>query len=1525
MMEIEHAVRSGAIVGRAALRPGQASRLALRLAALGLAISLAARMAVAQTTPDADQPAATASRPMDAEGEGSQPASHSDGAGALGEEPKSPKRDSPAADTGLLVAEGESVPDIDKIIEALDRRAPVSAVAFSPDGALIASGSEDHMVRVWHLTTGRLLRRLEGHSSAVTAVAFSPDGSTIASASNDRTARLWDARSGRLLRTLQGHVYHVYTVAFDPKGRWLATASWDRTIQLWDAKSGLLLKKLRGHGAAIRSIDFSHDGKLLASGSDDQTIRLWNVNTGKELKILSGHTGSVSAVRFRPDGEWLFSGSTDQTVRMWRLSDGMVLRKLDDCGGPVLALAESPNGQILGGACGVGGSVLWDVPTGAQLRRRGGHGTVTRAIAFSFDGRMVASGSEDASIVVEDVATGRALASLSANVAHLEAVAFSPDGKTLATVSRDRRVLVWQDAGEHKSLSRVLVGAQGALRTLVFSPDGKAIVAGGDDRTLAFWDLEGDGPSYKLTSHEAAINAVAFTPDGRSIVSAGDDATVRVWDLKKGAEVRVMKAHRAPVRAVALSPDGKVLASASDDETVRVWETATGRGLGVLKSHRAPVTSVAFSPDGKYLITGSQDRTIDVWLHAKSKLLKGQHKELASGVVALAVAARGDRIVSASSDGMLTLWELAGSRPLQQASAHADVSALAFAPDGVTVASASRDGVLRLWDSKTLARRWSLAGSTRERWFACNDAETCWRNEDGALLGRVNGQGDIVPVPPADNAHRTVLAVVVDWKNLGGGIDLMEGKTVSIPIRIENRGAHPAYWVNVAQSVVRTPSSKASLLLIQPPTITALAPAARMKVVCEVSALGEYENPEPHSEMLRLSITSASAQTLSLEIPMRVETPHLKLRELAISPGAGNAVVAWLSDVAMAQLQPVILQGKLTLEGDEPASIAPITLEQALNGQDLALAFPLPEGMRLNRKTQATLTVRKSTHPAHVWTFAHWAVHIPIPLWFWELLVAGVLGLGLVIRRTGLQVWARAFGRTGKRFARLLLAVLLGLAKTFLALLFLRSTLRSLRARVQRSVIAVMFFRLQPETQCSHLARQLGARWRPLAGGREPVFELHLGPEVPLDVERCLLALPMPGDALAAALAHLDAIDEGQDAITVVLSNVPRPELVERLHAPRRLVVFSKAAMNRVLRAPRPALVFAQVVSDQVGRAPLSLYRSAVSGGQRQPFYGRKGELRRLTVDPRGNHLIIGPYGIGKTSLLDEIYRRLHTHPTIQCHYLSLTDGDLTTALADELGVPGQPSLETLLLRLSDLPKGKKAVVLCDDADAWATRDAAQGGRELEALAGLDREDRCCFVLAGFLGLLHAAWPEPGRKPFGDVIRLECLDDEACFELATEPMAALNAHYAHAALVELIAQQSGGMPSLLVAICNQIVDLLDPDQRTIDRALVESACKSEAVARAITAWRPRFGLQEPQLLDQTVMLAAVFKVRFTLQELQSTLASLGVQATATEIEHSARRLVAACVFEQWLGHFHFRVPLFQRVMQEAALARVIAP
>ncbi len=1462
------------------------------LAATSLATMMAAYPAAAWPTPDADTPAGSPS-----------PAKTEQG--------------------GALVAEGEHIPDIDNIIPALDRRTPVNAVAFSPAGDLIASGSEDHVVRVWNLAARRLALRLAGHSSPVTAVAFSPNGGVIASASNDRTVRLWDARSGRLLRTLQGHVYHVYAVAFDPRGRWLATASWDRTVVLWDAESGVLVKKLRGANGPIRAIDFSRDGRALAAGSDDSKIRLWNVEKGEAIKVLDGHTGPVTSVRFSPDGERVFSGSADQTVRMWSVSDGTMARQLGDCGAPVLSLAVASNGQTLGGACAAAGSVLWDIPTSTRLPRARAGSADVRAIAFSPDGRLVASGADDGAILVEDVATGRRVASLSAGIAQLQAVTFSPDGTKVAATSGDGQILIWQDAGDHKELSRVL--ASGPGRALAFSPDGRTIATGGEDGDVAVWALHAAEPARHFTGHHGPVRAVAFVPDGRTLISAGDDATVRSWNVKTGAEVRGLKGHLAPVRALATSPDGALVASGSDDATARVWEVATGRSLAVLRTYGGPVTSVGFGGDGKLLAIGSQDGTSDVWSQAKGRLLKPMQKVVPGGVAAL--AARGSRLAVASSDGIISIWDFTGRRPNQQSSRIAGaVCAIAFAPDGGVVASASRDGVLQLWDAKTLERRWSMAGNSRERWLACNSAQTCWRSDDGTLLVRGNDQGGIAPISPSDDGHRTSLVVSVDWRKLGHEAVLVEDKPGSIPLHIENRGAQPAYFVSVFQTVTRTASNRTSLVAIPPATIPRLAAGAGVDVALDLSALGEYENPQPRSDVLRLSVTSASSTPSSVEIPVRVDAPHLALRDLTLRRGAIDAVAASVSEVFMAQSEPVRLHISLALEGERPSSIAPIVLEQPFYGQDLVLSFPLPGDLQVGRRSLATFTVRKSTHPAHVWTVVRAPIHVPLPSWLWPLLAAGTLGLGGVVWRARLYVRARPLGRVTRRLLRLAVTVVAGVVRAFLGLLFIHSTLRTLRDHLQRRRRAGIFFHMQPETQCSHLARQLGASWVALANGHVPVFELRFGAEVALNVTHCLLVLSADGSAVAAALAQLATAGNGRDAITVVLSDVPRSQLAERSSDPRRLVVLSKAMVGQVLRAPQPGLAFAQAVSLQIDRAGLSLYQPAARGGQRQPFYGRKAELRRLMGDLRKNCLIIGPDGIGKTSLLDEVYRRLRGQPTVACYYLALADGDLASALADALSFPGPPSLGPLLHRLSKLSDAKRVVVLCDDADAWAMRDAAEGGGELQALASLNQEQRCSFVLSGFLGLLLAARPLPGRRAVGDAVRLDALDAEACAEFATVPMAALNLHYADAELAGYIARQSGGMPGLLTAICDQVVARLAPDQRTIDRSAVEGACKSDAVARIITAWRPRFGLREPRFaaIDQTVVLSAIFKGHFTLQDLQSTLAGLRVQATAVEIEHSARRLVAACVFEHWLGHFRYRVPLFQTVMQESALARMIA-
>ncbi|MCJ1307514.1 hypothetical protein MMC25_001160 [Agyrium rufum] len=373
----------------------------------------------------------------------------------------------------------------------------VRAVAFSPDGKQIASGSSDHTIRLWDSATGTAVRTLKGHSSSVIAVVFSPDGKQIASGSSDDTIRLWDSATGTAVRTLKGHSSSVTAVVFSPDGKQIASGSADQTIRLWDSATGTAVRTLKGHSSSVLAVAFSPDGKQIASGSADQTIRLWDSATGTAVRTLKGHSSSVLAVAFSPDGKQIASGSADQTIR------------------------------------------LWDSATGTAVRTLKGHSDRVWAVAFSPDGKQIASGSYDHTIRLWDSATGTAVRTLKGHSSSVWAVAFSPDGKQIASGSFDHTIRLWDSATG--TAVRTLKGHSDRVRAVAFSPDGKQIASGSYDHTIRLWDSATGTAVRTLKGHSSSVIAVAFSPDGKQIASGSADQTIRLWDSA------TLKGHSDPV------------------------------------------------------------------------------------------------------------------------------------------------------------------------------------------------------------------------------------------------------------------------------------------------------------------------------------------------------------------------------------------------------------------------------------------------------------------------------------------------------------------------------------------------------------------------------------------------------------------------------------------------------------------------------------------------------------------------------------------------------------------------------------------------------------------------------------------------------------------------------------------------------------------------------------------------------------------------------------------------------------------
>jgi RNA polymerase sigma factor (sigma-70 family) len=250
---------------------------------------------------------------------------------------------------------------------------PVRAVAFSPDGTLLATGGQDGTVKFWEVekraeraTPKPAAGPAAQTAGAVLALAFHPDGRVLAVAAG-KTVRLWDVATGKELAVCSGHALAVGSVAFSPDGKTLATASADRSVRLWDAATGKELHRFERHSDWVNAVAFSPGGKRLASVGKDRTVQLWDLERRELVCTLRGHTGEVRAAVFTPDGKYLLTGGDDRTARVWDVTREGPLDVLGHTAS-VRSLALSRDGGLLAVAGADNVVKLWEAHRPGQAK-----------------------------------------------------------------------------------------------------------------------------------------------------------------------------------------------------------------------------------------------------------------------------------------------------------------------------------------------------------------------------------------------------------------------------------------------------------------------------------------------------------------------------------------------------------------------------------------------------------------------------------------------------------------------------------------------------------------------------------------------------------------------------------------------------------------------------------------------------------------------------------------------------------------------------------------------------------------------------------------------------------------------------------------------------------------------------------------------------------------------------------------------------------------------------------------------------
>ncbi len=563
----------------------------------------------------------------------------------------------------------------------------IAAVAFSPDGTLLAIGPHGPQpgVTLIDTTSGEVRQTLPGPAMRTNCLAWSADGSRLAlGSSSDKSVREWNVTRKRFVKAHEVELTQILAVAIADDNKLLAAGfvSREKTqILVLDVTTGKVIQTLAGHKEAIDAAQFNAKATQIASVGWDASVRIWEVATGNPLAELKGHKRGITSVSLSNDGKRLVSANP----REFKLWDGDKKELLADLGGEnsgARLVTMSPDGKQVISISREGNAQLWDVEKKSSVA------TLDLSITPVAKPEPGSSNEKPAAAIVADAAESEAI----------QALAYSRDGKWLAIAREDGRIS--QRTAVDGKVHRDIAAFEDVAASVAFSPDSKLLASGSFEKLIKIWNVESGELVAQLSGHGNWVFAVAFSPDSKMLASASYDKTVKIWSLDC-KELATLNGHTAGVRAVAFLPDGKHLISGSSDRTAIVWNVETRQQVTTLKGHTAAVRDIACSPDGTTVATASEDSTIKLWKTTdwtERAVAKG-----ADGVMfwCVAFSPQGRTLAGGTFDGNVKLFDPSDGKERSTLTGPTDaITSVTFAPDCHEIIAGSVDKSYRRWKAR---------------------------------------------------------------------------------------------------------------------------------------------------------------------------------------------------------------------------------------------------------------------------------------------------------------------------------------------------------------------------------------------------------------------------------------------------------------------------------------------------------------------------------------------------------------------------------------------------------------------------------------------------------------------------------------------------------------------------------------------------------------------------------------------------------------------------------------------------------